>query len=138
MAVTADTFFGGTITFGTSTVLSIDILSGGRSGVSSTDIETSHGGTTGGNKTYIPGDLIEPGSYDFDVLFDPEDDVDVLVAVSQTITITYPVPSGKTTGKKAAFTGWISSFDETLPIDDKMTASLSLKVAGAVTHTAAV
>ncbi len=136
MAVTADTFFGGTITFGTSTVLSVDILSGSRSGLAVTAIETSYSGTAGDNKTYMPADLNEGGSFSFDVLYDTEDDTDALLGISQTITVTYPLRSGDSVAPKAVFTGWIESWDSQLPIEDKMTATLVLKVAGDVTWTA--
>lgn len=136
-----DTFFGGSITFGTSTVLSgagdVGILSGGRSAVTVEDIDTSHAGTSGDNKTYIPADLVEGGTYDFEVMYDPDDDIDALVGVSQTITITYPLPSGKMSAATCAFTGYINSWSEELPIDDKMTCSISIKVASDPTMTAA-
>lgn len=135
MAITQDTFFGGTITFGTSTVLSVDILSGSRSGVTVDDIETSHATTSGDVKTYMAADLIEGGTYEFEVAFSPDDDVDSLLGVSNSITITYPVPSGGSTGATVVFTGYINGFDQDLPIDDRMTASLSLKVASDPVHT---
>ena len=136
--VTPDTFFGGSITFGTSTVDNIDIISGSRSGLSVDSIDVSHAGTTGDNKPYIPGDLNEGGSYSFDVIYDPDDDdMDALIGVSQTITVTYPLKSGDTTAASCAFTGWIESWDEDLPIDDKMTGTLVLKIASDVTKTAA-
>ena len=136
MAVKTDTFFGGTLAFGTSTVLSIEILSGSRTGMSIVDINTSTTITTGDSHTYIPGDLIEGGSYQFDVLYDPDDDMDALMGISQTITITYAVHSSKSTAVRKVFTGWINSFDEQLPLEDKLTASLGIKVASDVTHTA--
>lgn len=129
MAITQDTFFGGTIAFGTSTVLSVDILSGSRSGVTVDDIETSHSTTSGDVKTYMPADLIEGGTYDFEVAFSPDDDVDALAGVVNSITVTYPVPSGLSTGATKVFSGYINGFDEALPIDDRMTASISIKVA---------
>ena len=136
MTVTADTFFGGSIGFGSSSINSIDILSGSRTGVSVVNINTSHTATSGDNHTYIPSDLVEGGNYQFDVLHDPDDDIDNLVGVSDTITITYPTPAGGMTGATKAFTGWIDGYDEQLPLEDKMSASLSLKVASDVTSTA--
>jgi len=134
-----DPFFGGSLTFATSTVdsVTLGILSGSRSAVTVTDIDTSHIGTSGDNMTFIPADLVDGGTYDFDVMYDPDDDVDALVGVSQTITVTYPVPSGKSNGATVAFTGYINSWSQELPLDDKMTASISIKVATDPTHTAA-
>ena len=137
-----DTFFGGTLTFGTSTVLSgagsIGILSGGRSAVTVADIDTSHAGTSGDNMTFMPADLVDGGTYDFEVMYDPNDDIDALVGVVQTITVTYPIPSGLSSGATCVFTSsYINSWSEELPIDDKMTCSLSIKVATDPTMTAA-
>ena len=121
----ADTFFGATIAFTTQSTLAFDIIEGGRSGVTSVDIETSHAGTSGGSKTYIPGDLIEGGTYEFTVAHDGDVDEDSFVGVSDTITITYPQPAGQMTAPTKAFTGWVNSYDEALPIEDRMTASMS-------------
>ncbi len=84
----ADTYFGASISFAAGGLASFLILSGSRSGVSVVDINTSHTATTGDNHTYIPGDLVEGGNYSFDVIHDPNDDIDNLVGVSRTVTLT--------------------------------------------------
>lgn len=131
----ADTFFGGTLAFSTSS-FTVDILEISRSGVSVADIETSHASTSGGYKTYMPADLIEGGTYEVTIAHDPDDDVEGQIKVVQTITHTYPLPSGQSTAADKEFSGYINSYDEALPVDDQMTATITIKVAGAVTTTA--
>ncbi len=129
-----DTFFGGSITLGT-TGENFRILEGDRSGMAVEDIDVSHGSITDGFKEYIPSDLVEGGEYSFTVLHDPDVDETNFVGVLQTITITYPLPAGKTTPAKRQFQGYIKDYGEALPIDDKMTAEITVKVAGKVTVT---
>ncbi len=130
----ADTFFGGSITLGT-TGESFQILEGDRSGMSVEDIDVKHGAVTDGFIPYIPSDLVEGGEYSFTVMHDPDVDETNFVGVLQTITITYPLPAGKTTPATRSFTGYIKEYGESLPIDDKMTAEITVKVAGKVTVT---
>jgi len=130
----ADTFVGATLTLATSAT-TFEIMEGSKDASSVEEIDTTHVGTTGGYRTYIPGEIIEGGSYNFTVIFDPDAGETDFVGVSQTITITYPVPSGGSTGATWAFTGFVSEFGQELPLDDKMTAEMKIKVAGQITQT---
>jgi len=132
---TADTFFGATLAFTTQSSLVFDIISGGRSGLTIERIDTTHAGTSGQLKTSMAADLADAGTYEFEVVHDPNFDIDTYIGVSDTITITYPVPAGGSSGAIKAFTGHVSSYDETLPIDDRMTASIVLSIDSAISHT---
>lgn len=136
MPVVQDTFFGGTLASALSDFASIDIISGGRSGMTATDINTSYSGTTGTNMTFIPADLIDGGSFDFTIAYDPDDDLDAIMGISDTWTVTYPLPSGSSNAATVIFTGYLNSISNALPIDDRMTLDISIKVANAPNHTA--
>lgn len=105
-------------------------------------IDTSHMGTPApgsgkfANRTFLPGDLVDGGEVTLSVHFNPS----VVVpahAVAETITITFPTPAGLTTPATWAFSGFLTGYDPTVPLEDKMTADLTFKVSGPVTVTAA-
>ena len=129
----ADTFFGATLTLATSAT-SFEIMEGSKDASSVEVIDTSYIGTTGGYRTKIPGDLIDGGAYTFTVLYDPNDGETDFVGVSQTCTVTYPIPTGGSTGATWAFTGFVSEYSQELPLDDKMTAEVTLTVGGQITQ----
>lgn len=67
-------------------------------------IDTSHLGSTT-KKTYRPGDLYEPGEFEAEFQYDPNNQPSI--GTTLTITITYPVPSGSSNGATASGTGFI-------------------------------
>lgn len=90
---------GATITFATSAYSAAIRMIGGAT-EERPSIDTSDLSTTG-HRTFIPGDLATPGSFDIEILVDPEDDPpwpDITDA-AETVTITYPVT---VTGQTAA------------------------------------
>jgi len=128
-----DTFFGATLSTGALSVTA-QILGGSRQGLSCEDIDCTHAGTTGDNKSFDPADLNDGGTYNFDIIHDANIDWDNKVGTAATFIVTYPTPAGGMTGATKTFNGYINGYDEQLPIFDKMTGSLSIKVAGDVTH----
>ena len=105
-----------------------------RSGVERPSIPTSHLGTTD-DHTFMPGDLVDQGSYDFALQFDP-DTTPPIDGAAEVITITFPLPSGQSTPATAVFTGFVVSRGEEVPLEDLMTASFTVKVTGNVVITA--
>lgn len=71
-------------------------------------VKTSHLGTSN-RETYIPGDLYEPGSFECEFEYDP-DEQPPIGGAAETITITHPVPSGSSNGATAAGSGFISKW----------------------------
>lgn len=69
-------------------------------------IETSHLGTTG-YKTFIPGDLDDPGEVTLEVQFDPTASLPSM-ADPETVTITYPKKVGTNTAASLAGSGFIT------------------------------
>lgn len=129
----ADTGFGTTITFSSGFLAEIRNITG--PSMSREFIDTSHAGTTGGYRTYIPQDLADGGELEVEMLFDPDSDPPIDGA-AEAVTITWPMPSGGTTAATWAFQGALVGFDVTAPYDDLMTATARLKVLGEITVTA--
>lgn len=132
----ADTFFGASLTLATSGE-TFQILEGSKDASSVEMVDTTHTGTSGSYRTKIPTDLIDGGSYNFTIILDPDNDETNFVGVQQTVTVTYPIPSGLTNGATWQFSGTISEYTQELPMDDKMTAEITISVDGAITITAA-
>jgi hypothetical protein len=96
-----DTGNGAVITFGTSG-FTADFTMVGEVAQELAKIETSHLGTVD-VKEYMPGDLSEPGEFDAELEFDPEDNLPPLGTI-ETITITWPL-SDSTNSVEAALAG---------------------------------
>lgn len=124
----ADTGFGTTITFSTGFIAEIRNITG--PSMSREFIDTSHAGTSGGYRTYIPQDLADGGELEVEMLFDPSADPPIDSA-AETVTVTWPDTS------TWAFSGALVGFDPTAPYDDLMTATARIKVLGAITVTPA-
>ncbi len=95
-------------------------------------IDTTHHGTGNNFRTFIPG-LVDPGELTIDCHFDPTETpgIDGNAAV---LKITWP-DTGST--KFQATEAFITGFDITDPIDDKMTASVTFKLSGSIDFAAA-
>lgn len=122
----ADSGFGTTITF--STGYFAEIISVDGPDLSRESIDTTHMGTTSGLMTFIPSDLIDNGTLSVEMAYVPGT-APPISSAAETVTVTYP---GGTT---AAFSGFMTSFSPSIPIDDRMTASAEIKVSGAITRT---
>ncbi len=123
----ADVGTGTSIVFGTSS-FSAEILSLNGSDISRPDVDTTHLGTTG-YKTYMPGDLVEGGTLDMEFAFDP-DSQPPIAGAAETITITFPMPSGGSTAATLAFSGYINTWSWSGPLEERMTGSATVKVDG--------
>lgn len=128
----ADVGTGTTIVFGTSS-FAAEVLQINGENVSRAVIDTSHMGTTGA-RTKMPGDLHDEGEVTMNIAFNPNNEIPVDAAV-ETITITFPVPSGDSNGATAAGSGFISGYSWTDPLEDKMTADITITWADDVTWT---
>lgn len=131
MAAT-DSGYGIAITF--SSGFFAEILNVDWSGMSREAIDTSHATTTNGWMTFIPAGLQDPGELSVEINFDP-DDTPPIDGAAETVTVTFPTPVGGMTGATWAASGFMTSFEPSAPIDDRMTATSSIKFSGAVTFT---
>lgn len=125
----AATGFGITITFGTSG-FSGEIIDTTPPEMTRESIETSHTETANNRKTFIPADLGDDGELSFDINFDPDVDPPIDGA-AETITITFA------SGATWAFSGFMTGYAPAAPIDDRMTATVTVKVSGVITITPA-
>jgi|TARA_R110000824_G_scaffold188467_3_gene369823 hypothetical protein len=124
----ADLGTGTTMTFGTS-AFAFELLDVSGSGNDTREaIQTSHMGTTG-NHVFIPSDLADGGEFSveghYGGLVSPPSAGGTAV---ETITIAW----GGTTDTWA-FSGFMTEFSPSAPLEDKMTFSSTIKVAGVIT-----
>lgn len=128
---TADNGTGASCSNGTASFL---ITSINGPDLSIADIETTHLGTTGA-RTYMAGDLTEGGTVSLDVEYDPGTSI-TLGGTTTTWTLGYPLRSGQATAANLQFAGYINAYSPSIPLEDKMTATVGIKVAGPITRNA--
>lgn len=118
---------GTTVTFGTSG-FSADILNVNHDNVNRESIQTSHMGTTGSH-TFMPADLVDNGEVTIEIAFVATLTPPIFSnAAAETMTIAY---AGSAT--TWSFSAFQITFGNSIPLEDKMTATLSFKVSGGVT-----
>lgn len=101
-----DTGNGTVLTFGTSGFTAFFMEIGGTE-QEVPDIKTSHLGTTV-KETYIAGDLYESGEFECEFQANTSTNAQPTIGgTAETITITYPVPTGLTNGATLAGTGYV-------------------------------
>lgn len=98
---------GRTIAFGTSSFVGSMHFIGGTEQTRE-PIEDSHLAlTSGSERTYVPGDLIEPGQFDLRYQYDQSAGVfPPITGAAETITITEPLKTGEATAATLAGTGF--------------------------------
>jgi hypothetical protein len=124
MATTPDIGTGMTVLFGT-TSFSAPVLSARHTGMSRKAIQTSHMGTTTAH-TFMPGDLYDPGSLELSVQLDT-DAVPPITATAETVTLTFP------DAETRSYSGFITDVSEVYPLEEIMTADITVKLTGAIT-----
>ena len=142
MSATVDVGTGVTLTAGTSS-WSASIIGMQPFSASVNVFNTSHAGTAAvgaaeiGNATYIAGRIEDAGELTVEVLYNP--DTVPPIGTSETWTVQFPASGGDSTGASLAGTGIMTALTPTVPLgesEDKMTASVTVKWAGAITLTA--
>lgn len=96
-------------------------------------IDATHMGSN--DMEYLPGSLPDWGTLEVEMAFDP-DIKPPLEAAAETITVTYP--KGATTQASWARTGFLERFQYTGPLEDRMTATATIKFTGDLTVTPSV
>jgi hypothetical protein len=122
----ADTGFGITIAFDSGFLA--EIIDVTPPAVSREAIDTSHTATTNGKMTFMPSDLIDGGELQVEIHFVPSE-VPPISSAAETVTITFG------SGTTWAFSGFLTNYEPAAPIDDRMTATVTIKVSGAITIT---
>lgn len=72
-------------------------------------VKTSYLGTAT-RETYMPGDLREEGEQEFEIQYNPNSRPPI--GTVQTLTLTYPVPSGLSSGGTKTGTGFVKKWKE--------------------------
>lgn len=101
------------------------------SGISRESIETTHFATTGA-RAFVPGTLYDAGELQVEILFDPEvSPLTALAAAAETVTVTYADAAPAST---MAASGFMTGFEIAAPLEDRMTATATLKLTGIITQ----
>ena len=130
---------GTTITFGTSG-FNAQIESASWGGITREIIDVTHLGTTPasggeiGSREYLAGDLSDPGELTLELHFNPNLQAPI-EGDPETITVTYPLVSGDTTSASWSAQGQMTGYDHEIPLEDKMTATATVKITGPITRT---
>lgn len=103
-----------------------------RSGMTRPSIKTTHLGTVGAD-TFIPADNHDEGSLELDIQYDPNVPPP-LTAAAETVTLTYPIPTGQSNGATDVGSAFITDEDRTIAIGELMQGTFTLKWAGTVTQ----
>jgi len=104
-----------------------EILAIDHNGLSREKIPTSHMGTTVAH-TSRPSDLYESGELVVELAFDPSA-APPIDQPAETVTVTWP------DGSTEEFEGYLTGFDITDPLEDKMTATATITASGPITRT---
>lgn len=122
---------GTTITFGTSGYQA-QLLDVAWDGIERAAVNSSHMGTTDWH-TFIPVKLVDPGEIKMEIAHDP-DDYPPTGAAAETVTVTFPLQdSGNTTPASWVVQAFIMEYEIGVPLEDKMTATITLKCSGSIT-----
>jgi hypothetical protein len=126
VAVTPDLGQGTSITFQTGFLANLLSIDWG--GIERASVETSTLATTGG-KTFMPGDLYDPGELSVEMQFDTDSAwITALTAAAETVTITWP------DAETAAASGFMTGFEITnVTSEGVMTATATIKFTGTIT-----
>jgi hypothetical protein len=116
---------GTTLTFSGFTM---ELLSVSWTGIERAAIDSSHMGTTGG-RTFLDGDLYDPGEVVADVHLNTTE-APPITAAATTLTIKFP-PNTVTNDTWTA-SAFMTGFEFTDPLEDKMTATATFKCSGSI------
>lgn len=109
------------------------------------EVEVTHYESPGRTREFIAG-LNDAGDMSFEINWVPGNATDSLIATAKadglvrTMRIVTPAIPGTpgSPGQQFTFPGFVRGFERGIPIDDKMTATITVRVAGAVVQAAAV
>jgi hypothetical protein len=131
-----DVGYGTSITYGSGFFAQITSIQW--DGLGRRAIDVTHMASPNAYMAYMPSDLKDAGTITVEILFDPDDAVLArLSAAAETITITFAVPSGGSTAATWACSGFMIEMGNIrVPLDDRMEATVKLKLTGLPTITA--
>jgi hypothetical protein len=98
-------------------------------------LETTNNATTT-QRTFRPEQLCNNGELRVTIQFDAAK-TPPITSAAETVTITFPMAAGAATASNWAGSAFLTSFDPSAPMNGIMTATATLKWAGAITVTPA-
>ena len=130
--------FGSSITFQSGFCANVTDIS--FSGISRESVEVTNFASTNGWKEYMPSLMQDMGELEVELIHDPDthppyrDGSNDSIA-AETVTVTFQPKSGQTSGATIACSGFMTSYDISVPGEDKVTATTTLKFTGEPTFT---
>jgi hypothetical protein len=123
----------GATDIGTGTALTfsgftMELLGVSWTGIERAAIDSSHMGTTGG-RTFLDGDLYDPGEVVADVHLNTTE-APPITGITTTLTITFP--ANTVTNDTWTASAFMTGFEFTDPLEDKMTATATFKCSGSI------
>ena len=105
-------------------------------GVSANDVDTTCLDSTSNYRTFSCG-LLDPGEVTFGVAYDPALTAHKRLAfyMGQRSAKTFTVYHGSSTGDTDAFVAYVKGLGREIPLDDLITADITLKVTGIPAYT---
>lgn len=104
------------------------------------DVEATHFTSPSRTREYIAG-LIENGEIPIGINYDAGSATDAQIvaamAAAGTVEVVITVPTFVGVAQKFTFPGIVKGYEKTIPLDDRQTAVVTVRVAGAVVQTAA-
>lgn len=106
--------------------------------VSGDEVESTTLDTTGNYREFVP-TLIDPGDLTAEIVWDPAStgtNTHVLLTTlltGRTVTNWRMTLASSTGSKTCLFSGWVKSFSPSIPVDDLITASVTIRATSGVT-----
>lgn len=104
-------------------------------GITRPSIDTTYLGTSGG-RTFIPGDLYDPGSMTLQIQYDINKAIPY-GSTAETITFAPPVAPGYMTAGSWVAVGFVTDVGIQIPLEGMMTGSVTIKFTGTIATTSA-
>jgi hypothetical protein len=128
----ADIGTGATLTYAglTANLMSVEV-----SGVAREAIESSHLGTTTA-RTFVVGDLYDPGTIEAEIQYDTEDPMTNMAVyddAASVLTLTFPLATGDATAATLAASAFVVDHSISVGLEELVTATFTFKLSGAIT-----
>lgn len=99
------------------------------------DVLATHFNSPGRSNEYIAG-LIDNGEIPIGMNYDAgsatDDQINLAMAETAPVTVTITIPTTSGVAEKFTFPGIVKGYEKEIPIDDRQTATITIRVAGAV------
>lgn len=99
-------------------------------------VDVTHMGSPDRRREFIPG-LTDPGSMSLELIFEPGSATDLLLREIRSSGETVKCRITFASGPAYVFDGWLETYEGAVPLEDRMSATVSFKVTGEVEYVAA-